>query len=147
MASGRIMADKSPIVRVRLDKWLWAARLYKTRSVATDAIARQRVLIAGQRVKPSRIVQIGDLLSVEKGPYVFELTVLGLDDTRRGAPEASQLYVESDSSREKREAIRARRNADREARLGLAGAGRPSKRQRRDRVRLQQSSDADRGRE
>ncbi len=141
------MADKSPIVRVRLDKWLWAARLYKTRSVAGDAIARQRVLVTGQRVKPSRIVQVGDLLSVEKGPYVFELTVLALDDTRRSAPEASQLYVESESSREKREAIRARRRADREARLGLAGDGRPSKRQRRDRVRLQQSSGTDRGRE
>ena len=147
MASGRIMADKPSIVRVRLDKWLWAARLYKTRSVASDAIARQRVLIGGQRVKPSRIVQVGDQITVEKGPYVFELAVNKLDDTRRGASEASQLYVESESSREKREAIRARRHADREARLGLAGDGRPSKRQRRDRVRLQQRGDLDRGRE
>lgn len=142
-----MMMGIDTIVRVRLDKWLWAARLFKTRSVASDAISRQRVLIGGQRVKPSRIVQLGEQLRIEKGPYTFELTVLGLDDIRRGAPEASLLYSESDASREAREAIRARRHADREARLGLAGDGRPSKRQRRDRLRLQKGGGADHSRE
>ena len=132
------MGESPSILRVRLDKWLWAARLYKTRSVASDAISRNRVRIGGQRVKPSRVVQVGDHLSVEKGPYTFELTVLGVDDRRQGAPQAALLYEESSASLEAREAIRARRRSDREARLGIAGDGRPSKRQRREILRLQQ---------
>ena len=116
---------------------MWAARLFKTRSTASQAIARNRVRINGQRVKPSRIVAVNDLLSVEKGPYVFELAVLVLDDVRRGAPEASLLYAESEASVAAREAIRARRRHDREARLGIAGGGRPTKRQRREIMRLQ----------
>jgi len=120
-----------------LDKWLWAARLFKTRSTANDAIARARVKVNGQRVKPSRVVAIDDRLSIEKGPYAFELTVLGIDDVRRGAPEAGLLYTESEASLAAREAIRQRRRLDREARLGIAGTGRPTKRQRRQILRLQ----------
>lgn len=123
--------------RVRIDKWLWAARIFRTRSVASESLAKNRVRVGGQRAKPSRIVQVGDVISVEKGPYEFELTVLGVADERRAAPLASLLYEESAGSVAAREAIRARRRADREARLGLAGEGRPSRNQRRDRLRWQ----------
>ncbi len=133
------MGEQTPIVRVRIDKWLWAARLYKTRSVAANSITRNRVRIGGQRIKPSRIVQVGDQVTVEKGPYTFELTVLVTGDKRQGAAQAALLYEEAEHSVKAREEIRARRRADREARLGIAGDGRPSKRQRREIMRLQQS--------
>ena len=116
---------------------MWAARLYKTRSTANDAIARHRVKVNGQRVKPSRLVGVDDALSIEKGPYTFELTVRAIDDVRRGAPQAALLYTESETSLAAREAIRMRRRLDREARLGIAGGGRPTKRQRREILRLQ----------
>lgn len=127
--------------RVRIDKWLWAARVYRTRSLASEALQKNRVRVGGQRAKPSRIVQSGDVLTVEKGPYEFELTVRALADERRGAPEAALLYDESEASVAAREIIRARRRADREARLGLAGDGRPSRNQRRDRLRWQRGGD------
>lgn len=135
-----MVVDDAPILRVRLDKWLWVSRLYKTRSVAADAIAHNRVRIGGQRVKASRAVQVGDHLSVEKGPYTFEVQVLALDDRRRSASEAALLYRESEASVAAREEIRARRRADREARLGLAGDGRPTKRQRRAILRFRQDA-------
>ena len=135
-------ADGARAARVRIDKWLWAARLFKTRSLAAEALQKNRVRVGGQRAKTSRIVAVGDVLSVEKGPYEFELTVRALADERRGASEASLLYVESEASVAAREAIRARRRADREARLGLAGIGRPSKKQRRDRLRWQRGDDS-----
>lgn len=134
-------AASARAARVRIDKWLWAARLYKTRGLAAEALEKNRVRVGGQRAKASRIVQVGDVLTVEKGPYELELTVAALSDERRGAPEASLLYVESEVSAAAREAIRARRRADREARLGLAGDGRPSKKQRRERLRWQRGGD------
>lgn len=137
------MGEESTILRVRLDKWLWVARLFKTRSVAADAIAHNRVRIGGQRVKASRAVHVGDCVTVEKGPYTFEVEVLGLDDRRRSAPEAAELYRESEASVAARDAIRARRRADREARLGIAGDGRPNKRQRREIMRLRDQASGD----
>ena len=134
-------AGAATTARVRIDKWLWAARIYRTRSLAADAVQKHRVRVGGQRAKASRAVQVGDVLSVEKGPYEFELTVLGVADERRGAPEASLLYAESEASVAAREAIRMRRRADREARLGIAGDGRPSRNQRRDRLRWQRGND------
>ena len=128
---------------MRLDKWLWAARLFRTRSLAAEALEKNRVRVGGRRAKASRIVQVGDALTVEKGPYEFELTVRALSDERRGAPEARLLYDESEASAARREAIRARRRADREARLGLAGDGRPSKKQRRERLRWRRDGGGD----
>jgi len=120
-----------PVAKVRIDKWLWAARFFKTRSMATDAINKNRVQVDGQSVKPSRQIQIGDTLTVEKPPYEFRIEVLALSDKRRSASEAQQLYLESDESQAKRELQRLEARADRQARLGLAGEGRPSKKQRR----------------
>jgi len=80
---------------VRLDVWLWAARFYKTRVLAKDAVALGKVEIGGQRAKPARAVRVGDVLQVQRGDERFEVTVLGLSDVRGPAPVAQALYGES----------------------------------------------------
>ncbi len=117
--------------KVRIDRWLWAARFFKTRSMATDAINKNRVQVDGQSIKPSRQIQPGEWLTIEKPPYEFRIQVLALSDKRRSANEAQQLYLETDESKSRREKLRLEARADREARLGLAGEGRPTKKQRR----------------
>ena len=129
--------------KLRLDKWLWAARFFKTRSMAADAVAKHRVEVDGQRVKPSRTVSPGCKLRIEKGAFEFEVTVLALNAERRPAAEARELYEESKASVEKRRALAARLRDDREARLGLAGEGRPNKKQRRQIIRFQNRNDTD----
>jgi len=141
-AKGQEKDDSAPD-KCRIDKWLWAARFFKTRNIASDAIAKNRVQVGGQRVKASRTVAPGDHVSVEKGPYRFDVTVLGITDQRRGAVEAQALYAELDESRERRQALAARLRADRESRLGLAGEGRPNKKQRRQIIRFQNRNDGD----
>lgn len=127
--------------KLRIDKWLWAARFFKTRSQANEAIAKNRIRIGGQRIKPSRLVLIGDEVTVEKIPYEFVVTVLGLNDQRRPASEAQLLYEETAQSMESRQAMRDRLRADAMARSGLAGDGRPSKKQRRQIIRFQNQND------
>jgi len=135
------MSDATP--KLRIDKWLWAARFFKTRSMASDAIAKNRVRVDGQRIKASRTISVGDRVQIEKPPYEFVVTVLGLSDQRRGAKEAVLLYQETDDSVERRAVLSARLRNDRMARLGVAGAGRPSKRQRRQIIRFQNQNDVD----
>lgn len=98
---------------VRLDVWLWAARFYKTRALAKDAIEHSRVKIAGQNCKPSRAVRIGDELAVERSGETFDIKVLGLSDTRGPAQVAQTLYEESIESKQRREHERALRAAER----------------------------------
>src|ERR1700733_11060274 len=83
---------------IRLDKWLWAARLYKTRSLATVAINGGRVHVNGARVKPSRDACIGDLISLTRGKEPMELTVCGISDKRGKAADAQALYEETAGS-------------------------------------------------
>ena len=128
--------------RVRIDKWLWAARFFKTRSMANTAISKNQIRIGGQRIKPSRVVLIGDVIQVEKPPYEFVVTVLGLNDQRRPAVEAQALYEESEDSIKAREELAARLRTDRIAHVGLAGDGRPSKKQRRQIIRFQNQNDS-----
>lgn len=128
--------------RLRVDKWLWCARFFKTRSVATDAIAKNRVRIDGQRIKPSRTVQVGDTVQIEKPPYVFDVTVLALNDKRRPAREAVLMYEESEESIAKRKLLSANAKLEYQTQAGLAGAGRPSKKQRRQIIRFQNQHDA-----
>ncbi len=98
---------------IRLDVWLWAARFFKTRSLAKQAVDTGKVDVAGQRPKSSRAIRVGDALRVQRGDEVFELSVRGLSDTRGPAPVAQALYEESEASKKAREELRLRRAAER----------------------------------
>jgi ribosome-associated heat shock protein Hsp15 len=124
--------------RLRLDKWLWAARFYKTRSLATEEIVKGRVQANGQDAKPSRDIKIGDLLVIRQGPVIRTLTVLGLSQQRGSAPVAQQLYAETpDSIRQREQAAEQRRLASEPAQT--IEHGRPTKRDRRDIAKIWQS--------
>ncbi|MCE4535999.1 RNA-binding S4 domain-containing protein [Pelomonas sp. P7] len=115
---------------MRLDKWLWAARFYKTRALAVEEINLGRVRIGGQPVKPARDVKVGDLISVRIGPLVREVEVKGLSNQRGPAPQAQALYAETPASITAREAAaEARRLAPEPA--ATITQGRPTKQDRR----------------
>lgn len=114
---------------VRIDKWLWAARFFKTRSLAADAVDGGRVRLNGERVKPARNVKIGDTLMVDNGATEWEVVVEGLSDVRGPAPVAQALYRETGQSIAKRQIEAERRKLFREP--GAAIKGRPTKRDRR----------------
>lgn len=86
----------------RIDKWLWAARFFKTRALAVEAIKNGKVSINGVRPKPARQLQLGDCVVVRKDQYEFELEVVGLNEQRRPAKEAVLLYQETEASQHKR---------------------------------------------
>ncbi len=118
----------------RLDKWLWAARFFKTRASAAEAVSGGKVQLAGQRVKPGRRIRTGDRLEIRRGEQRWEVTVRGLAGQRRPAREAALLYEESEESRAARASEEARR---RQAALRRRrGLGRPTKRERRELERL-----------
>ncbi|WP_043766174.1 RNA-binding S4 domain-containing protein [Algiphilus aromaticivorans] len=96
---------------VRLDKWLWAARLFKTRSLARNAVEAGHVRYDGERPKVGKPVRIGARLRIRRGSVEMEVVVRDLDDKRRGAPEAQRLYEETPESIEQREARRAEARA------------------------------------
>jgi ribosome-associated heat shock protein Hsp15 len=98
---------------VRLDLWLWAARFFKTRALAKQAIETGKVEVGGQRAKPARGVRVGDVLHVARLDEHFEIEVLALSDVRGPASVAQALYRESDASRLAREQVRAQRAAER----------------------------------
>jgi len=121
--------------RTRLDKWLWAARFFKTRSIATEAITGGKVHLNSQRVKPSKDVHIGDEIQVRKGSLEWTVVVQKLNIQRRSANEAQEMYQETTESIEKREQNKEEHKA---AGLRQRGMGRPTKRERRDIYRLKQ---------
>ncbi|MEO7496781.1 MAG: RNA-binding S4 domain-containing protein [Massilia sp.] len=114
---------------VRIDKWLWAARFFKTRSLATDAVDTGRVKLDGERIKPARAVKIGETYSVDNGAETWEVEVLGISDVRGAAPVARLLYQETERSVAKRENDHEARKLYREP--GSTIKGRPTKRDRR----------------
>ena len=114
---------------VRIDRWLWAARFFKTRSAAAQAVDGGKVDVAGERAKRSRLVQAGDVIVIRRPPYEHELVVRGLSETRGPAKEAALLYEETAQSREARERLAYQlKNAPT---LTFHGVGRPTKRDRR----------------
>ena len=121
--------DKTPPERMRLDKWLWAARFFKTRSLATQAIDNGRVKLNGERVKPARDMKPGDRLDIRVGEVEWNLTVLALAMQRGPAPVAQALYSEDPAS------LARRHQQASERKLAASPAasikGRPTKRDRR----------------
>jgi ribosome-associated heat shock protein Hsp15 len=120
-------AEHQGDARTRIDKWLWAARFFKTRSLAADAVDSGKVLLNGARVKPAKAVKVGDELMVRTPVFEYTVHVLELSDKRGSATIAARLYCETDESRGKREA--ARHDTAREPSAGIRG--RPTKRDRR----------------
>ncbi|ATF85411.1 MULTISPECIES: RNA-binding S4 domain-containing protein [Burkholderia] len=118
-----------PGAKLRIDKWLWAARFFKTRSLAADAVEKGRVRIGGAAVKPSKDVRVGDRVEITIETAVWELDVLGICDTRGPASIAQTLYAETAQGRAKRLAELERRRHYREPAAELHG--RPTKRDRR----------------
>lgn len=118
----------------RLDKWLWAARFYKTRSLSVEAIHGGKVHVNGQRAKPSRSIHVGDEVRITKPPYEFTIDILGLQMQRRPAVEAQTLYQEHDESRRKREKLR--EQIKNEPLGAPEQKGRPDKRDRRRIIRF-----------
>ena len=116
--------------RVRLDKWLWAARFYKTRALAVDAIDAGRIEVNGERSKRARLVQAGDRIRIRIGPYEHIVTVHGVSERRGPAPVAAKLYEEDAESRKQREVMAAHVKAM-NANTGYE-SGRPTKKDRRD---------------
>jgi ribosome-associated heat shock protein Hsp15 len=120
--------------RVRIDKWLWAARFFKTRALASKACELGRVESNGQSVKPSREVRIGELLRVKNESGEFQVEVLGLSEMRGPAVVAQTLYHETEASRELRLKLAEERKAM--PRIETSREGKPSKRDRREIDRL-----------
>lgn len=146
MASGARLASladnrgmPSDSERVRIDKWLWAARFFKTRALASQAVDGGKVHVNGDRVKAARAVRLGDRLEIRRGQEQFEVIVRALSDQRGPAVDAQELYEETEASA-------AKRTADADQRRALAAAmprseGRPDKRSRRAIVRFTRRDD------
>ncbi|MEY4651808.1 MAG: putative heat shock protein family [Pseudomonadota bacterium] len=117
--------------RQRIDKWLWAARFYKTRSLASEDLDRGRVTVNGQAAKPAREVKAGDTVAIRRDASVRTVIVRGLSGVRGAAPVAQQLYEETTESLAMRERVAEQRRYASEPALSIAH-GRPTKRERRD---------------
>jgi ribosome-associated heat shock protein Hsp15 len=117
--------------KTRIDKWLWAARFFKTRSLATEAVNRGHVQIDKQDIKPARDVRVGDVLTIWQAQVQRTVVVMGISEQRGGAPVAQQLYVETPDSIEKRAKAAEQRRLSPEPALAMEH-GRPTKRNRRD---------------
>ncbi len=116
--------------KVRLDKWLWAARFYKTRALSAEAIGAGKVEVNGERAKRSRLVQTRDTMRIRMGPYEHIIEVTGVSGVRGSATIAATLYKETDESKKAREAMSLHVRAM-NANTGYE-SGRPSKKDRRD---------------
>jgi len=120
--------------RVRLDKWLWAARFFKTRSLASEAIAGGKVQVNGDRAKRARPLQVGDEVRVRQGPYEFHVVVRALSARRGPAAAAAELYEERPASRAAREAMAVQLKTLHAA--FVPEKGRPTKKDRREMERI-----------
>jgi ribosome-associated heat shock protein Hsp15 len=133
----RTREDSAGPGRVRVDKWLWAARFFKTRSLAAEAIGGGKVLVAGERVKPAKLLQTGDEVRIRLGPYEHVVIVRQTSERRGPASVAATLYEETDASRATRDKLAE------QLRIAPGGfvfeeKGRPTKRDRRDIERLRE---------
>lgn len=136
--SKKNQTDKISSKSIRLDKWLWAARFYKTRSIARDMIDGGKVHYNNQRTKPSKIVEIGAMVKLRQGTDEKIVEVLTLSDQRRGAPEAQKLYRETEESIARREQNTQMRKLN--AYYNPNPEKRPDKKQRRDILKFKDSN-------
>ena len=121
---------KQPPATMRLDKWLWAARFFKTRSLAQKQIELNRVSVNGAKAKTSKYIVVGDVIDLTLNSLPYKLTVLALNEQRRPAPEARLLYQEDEATAQNREA---QKLLDQASRITAAYPdGRPTKRDRRE---------------
>ena len=125
---------------MRIDKWLWCARFYKTRGLAAEAVKKGRVQVNNNRIKPALSVHPGDEIRIRSGPYTRLITVLALAAGRKGAAEAAQLYREDPASIEQRNIIAGQLKLN-NAMHNRPGRGRPTKRERRQIVDFKKGSD------
>lgn len=123
-----------PEERTRLDKWLWAARFYKTRSLAVDAIAGGKVQVNGDRVKRAKTLQLNDEIRIRQGPYEYQVVVRGLSERRGPASEAVLLYEETPGSKAARDVLSIQLKTLNAA--FVPERGRPTKKDRREIDRL-----------
>ena len=121
--------EKNDNAKFRIDKWLWAARFFKTRSLSVDALECGKVLCNGVRVKPSKSVAVGDMLSIRIGPYQFLVEILALSSNRGPAPQAQMLYRETEESFLRRKTLSDELKAQP---MPTFLRGRPTKRDRRE---------------
>ncbi len=121
-------------IRVRLDKWLWAARFYKTRSLAAEAVEKGKVEVNGERAKRAKLLQAGDSVLIRLGPYQHIVTVRAVSEKRGPAPVAAKLYEESAEGRKAREAMQVQVKAAQS--VPGYDRGRPTKKDRREIERL-----------
>jgi len=117
--------------KIRLDKWLWATRFFKSRGLATEAVGGGKVHVDGARVKPSRQISVGQTLEIQKGPYQFVVKIDKLLDKRVSATLAAAAYTESEESIQKRQLLQSSMRDERVFAQAERTAGRPSKRERR----------------
>jgi ribosome-associated heat shock protein Hsp15 len=122
--------DEMTEAKVRIDKWLWAARFFKTRSVAAQAVTGGKVHVNGARIKPARMVQPGDELRIRRGELEFIVIVQGLSGKRRPAKEAQLLYEETEFSVQQREEMRGKKRLEAVNKM-YGPMKRPDKRARR----------------
>ncbi len=123
------MQQNESIEKHRIDKWLFAARFFKTRSLAAEAIDRGRITVNGHRIKPAKVVAVGDILTVRINNYQYHIEILGLSNKRGSATQAQQLYKETEESRKQRELLAARLKMQPQP---LFTKSRPTKRDRRE---------------
>ncbi|MGA8864455.1 MAG: RNA-binding S4 domain-containing protein [Gallionella sp.] len=127
------MSTDDQTEKFRIDKWLCAARFFKTRSLAADAVVCGKVQINDARVKPARTVAVGDMITINIGQKQYVVEVTGLSNRRGPAAQAQKLYLETDASRQRREAIAAELKSQPQP---FFFRGRPTKRDRREIERL-----------
>jgi ribosome-associated heat shock protein Hsp15 len=134
LASAPRSRHRGGVDQVRLDKWLWAARFFKTRALAAAAVTSGKVQVGDSRAKPARPTHVGDEISVRRGPETVTVLVRALSDRRGPAPEAAALYEETEASAAARAARRARPAPTTTGAVDYGG--RPSKKDRRASIRL-----------
>lgn len=128
------MNDDKP---VRIDKWLWAARFYKTRTLAASAINNGRIKLNGARIKPSKQVKISDALVIQSNPFTWDIQVISLAERRVSAVLAKTLYEESTESLNEREKLTATLKLEKKQQIPIP-KGRPTKRDREQIIRFKQ---------